>query len=498
MYTGMVTMMWTRRELIRLGALSLLAPRCITARAARGEWVNDVHSGLNPTWVSDIETPTSTGQLQELVRRSASRGRPLAIAGRRHAMGGQQFRSDAMLIDIRGLNRILDFDTANGIVDVECGVEWPELISFLIRIQEGREQQWGIAQKQTGADRLTMAGALAANAHGRGLRMRPFIADVESFLLITAEGETLRCSRTENIELFRLAIGGYGLFGAVASLRLRLVPRQKLERVVEIRQTADLMDAFESRISDGYLYGDFQFSIDQSSENYLRRGIFSCYRPVPIDTPMSETQRELGDDDWRSLFVLAHADKAQAYERYASYYLGTSGQIYWSDLHQLSVYIDDYHRYVEAATKSREKASEIITEIYVPRNRLGDFLEEARGDFLRNNVELIYGTIRLIERDDESFLAWAKEPFACTIFNLHAEHTPQGLRRVGDAFRRLIAMAIRRGGSYFLTYHREATREQVEACYPQFQSFLAKKRQHDPGEIFQSDWYAHYRRMFSS
>ena len=43
------------------------------------------------------------------------------------------------------------------------------------------------------------------------------------------------------------------------------------------------------------------------------------------------------------------------------------------------------------------------------------------------DVPVIYGTVRLIERDDESFLAWAKEPYACIIFNLHVVHTPQGV-----------------------------------------------------------------------
>ena len=49
-------------------------------------------------------------------------------------------------------------------------------------------QTWGIAQKQTGADRLTMAGTIAANAHGRGLQMKPFVSDVESFVLVDATG----------------------------------------------------------------------------------------------------------------------------------------------------------------------------------------------------------------------------------------------------------------------------------------------------------------------
>jgi hypothetical protein len=53
-------------------------------------------------------------------------------------------------------------------------------------------------------------------------------------------------------------------------------------------------------------------------------------------------------------------------------------------------------------------------------------------------------------------------------FNLHTMHSPEGLRHSEEAFRRLIAMAARRGGTYYLTYHRYATRRKVEVCYPRF------------------------------
>ena len=36
-------------------------------------------------------------------------------------------------------------------------------------------QAWAFAQKQTGADRLTIGGSLSANMHGRGLTMPPFV-----------------------------------------------------------------------------------------------------------------------------------------------------------------------------------------------------------------------------------------------------------------------------------------------------------------------------------
>src|SRR5688500_19327824 len=41
----------------------------------------------------------------------------------------------------------------------------------------------------------------------------------------------------------------------------------------------------------------------------------------------------------------------------------------------------------------------------------------------RDKVDIIYGTVRLIEQDRESFLPWARRPYACVIFNVHVEHT---------------------------------------------------------------------------
>ncbi len=89
------------------------------------------------------------------------------------------------------------------------------------------------------------------------------------------------------------------------------------------------------------------------------------------------------------------------------------------------------------------------------------------------------------------------EPWACIIFNLHVVHTPEGMEHAKQDFLRLIDLAIDHEGSYFLTYHRFASRRQVEACYPQFPEFLRLKRKYDPEERFQSDWYAHHRRMFA-
>ena len=458
--------------------------------------VNDIHSQLNPTRVDAILEPRSQAEVQTIVRTARKDRKVISIAGGRHAMGGQQFGADTLLIDIRKLNRVLHLDRQRGILEVEAGIEWPELIEGYLALQNGGPPPWGIAQKQTGADRLTIAGTIAANAHGRGLAMKPFVSNVESFVLVDAAGSARTCSRTENPELFRLVVGGYGLFGIVTSVRLRLVPRTKVERLVEIRTVDDLTAAFDKRVSDGFQYGDFQFSIERDSEDFLHKGVFSCYRPVPMETPISVAQKQLSDENWRQLLYLAHTNQKRAFEIYVDYYLSTNGQVYWSDTHQLSIYPDNYHLEIDQRLHAPYPASEIITEINVPRSTLKEFFDEVRDDFRRNSVNLIYGTVRIIERDDESFLPWARQAYACVIFNLHTVHDPEGLQRSADAFRRLIDMAARRGGTYYLTYHRFATRKQVEACYPQFAEFLQLKRKYDTEERFQSDWYKHYRTMF--
>jgi len=491
--------MISRREFLA-GSVALT----IASRASGGSvsgadrvFVNDVHSQLNSTGVLEVLQPQSLTEVQEIIRGARKDGKVISVCGGRHAMGGQQFGADTLLLDIRRLNKILHLDRERGIIEVEAGIEWPALMDGYLALQDGDSRPWGIAQKQTGADRLTIGGAIAANAHGRGLKMRPFIGDVESFVLVDETGTARTCSRSENPKLFRLVHGGYGLFGVVTSVRLRLVPRTKVERVVEIRAVDDLMAGFEKRIADGFLYGDFQFSIDRDSEDFLRKGVFSCYRPVPMITPIPSKEKHLSDENWRQLLYLAHADKKKAFERYADYYLSTNGQVYWSDTHQLSIYPDGYHREIDEKLHASVPASEVIGEIDVPRPMLRGFFDEVREDFRKNNVELIYGTVRLIERDDESFLAWAKQPYACTIFNLHTAHTPDGIQRSRDTFRRLIDMAARRGGTFYLTYHRDATRTQMESCYPQFGEFLRLKKKYDPAERFQSEWYRDYRNMFS-
>ncbi len=458
--------------------------------------VNDIHSRLNPTSVAKVIEPAGIDALVQIVRAARRDGAALSICGGRHAMGGQQFGAGTWLVDLRRHAAVHSFDDERGLITADAGIQWPGLIAACEAHYRPGRPAWGIRQKQTGADRLTLGGALAANVHGRGLRFPPIVADVEAFTLIDAAGETRRCSRTENLELFRLAIGGYGLFGIIADVTLRLMPRVKVERRVEVLTLEELLRVPVERDTRDWLFGDFQYAIDETSPDFLLRGVFSAYHRIGDDLPIPEGQRELAGDDWRRLLSLAHTDRKRAFEEYAAYYRATHGQRYWSDTHQLGDYIDGYHEQIDRSLGLPYAGSEMITEIYVPRAALGAFMGGAAELLRGGGVPVIYGTIRLVERDDESFLAWAREPWACVIFNLCVSHARSGLDSARRVFRALIDLAISHAGSYYLTYHRWATRGQIEACHPRFREFLRLKEEHDPAGLFTSDWHRHHLALF--
>jgi FAD/FMN-containing dehydrogenase len=461
-----------------------------------GVLVNDVQTGLNPTWVARIARPTSVAEIRALVKDCARRGRVVSVSASRHAAGGQQFAADSVLLDMRGMNRVVALDEKNGVLQVEAGIEWPELIQGYTVLQKERVK-WGIRQKQGGADRMSLGGALSANAHGHGLGAPPMIGDVEWIEIVDASGSVKKCSRRENGELFSLVAGGYGLFGIITAVGLRLVPRRKMRRHVEVRTTAESVALIEGRSAAGAPYGYFQYSIDETSAEFLRTGVLTTYEDVSEETPLGTESTDIDAKVLTSMLETAHRDRGSAYRRYAKLELSKDGNVEWSDLHQLSTYPAGYHPEIEKRLGPDFVGADLILEVCVPRMELISLLEDARRILLGSEMPLVYGTVRFIEPDKDSYLAWAKKRYACVIFSPHTSAEPQALKKTGDVCRQLIRAANKRGGSFYLAYNRFATRDELLSAYPQFRDFLGLKKQYDPRETFQSDWYRYYSGLFS-
>jgi FAD/FMN-containing dehydrogenase len=95
--------MISRREFIA-GSVALAVVSRAAGSVVTGHepvLVNDIHSQLNSTQVSEVLEPRSLEDVQSIVRLARKERKVISVAGGRHAMGGQQFGTDTSLIDTR-------------------------------------------------------------------------------------------------------------------------------------------------------------------------------------------------------------------------------------------------------------------------------------------------------------------------------------------------------------------------------------------------------------
>ena len=229
--------------------------------------VNDVHSRLNETEVNAVAPVDSLESIGATLDLARSSRRPISIAGGRHAMGGQQFCAGGIVLDTRPLSRVLSLDEERGLVEVEAGIQWPALVDALARHALGDPPE---------ADRrgrpLHRRRRLGERAWARARRTRPFVADVESLVVVgagrrrspvLARGER----RTLPPRLRRLRPLRRRLLRHAAA---RPAPQARARRAPRARERA--RGALRRADRDGYLYGDFQFEIDPASPGFLQHG----------------------------------------------------------------------------------------------------------------------------------------------------------------------------------------------------------------------------------
>src|SRR5690242_5943186 len=125
--------MGNRREFLRLASAGALWPaaQAWAQKKPEGIYVNDVHGQLSGTYVNQIVQPDRLDGVRAALRLAVSDKRAVCIAGGRHSMGSQAFATDGVLIDTRRLNTLLSFDAERGLIEVEAGMQWPQLLEVL-------------------------------------------------------------------------------------------------------------------------------------------------------------------------------------------------------------------------------------------------------------------------------------------------------------------------------------------------------------------------------
>jgi len=132
--------------------------------------------------------------------------------------GDSCLNAGGTLIDVRGLNRLIAFDTASGVVRCEAGMSFAQLLPVIV------PRGWFLPVSP-GTKFVSVAGAIANDVHGKNHHSGgTFGRHVTQFELLRSSGERLICSPTAHADLFRATIGGLGLTGLITWAEFRLKP----------------------------------------------------------------------------------------------------------------------------------------------------------------------------------------------------------------------------------------------------------------------------------
>src|SRR3989344_8141997 len=409
--------------------------------------INDV-ARLIPIKVHRVDTLDNTEDLKRVLTEAREKGLKVSISGSKHSQGGHTYYQDGIVLDMSSFNKILDLNVENKIIRVQSGAKWKDVQEYI--------NPYGLAVKVMQSSYIfTIGGTLSANAHGRDLDKTSVVETVHSFRLLLADGRIVNVSREENPELFKLVIGGYGLFGVILEVDLELTDNEIYERRAEVIDYTKFLARFEELKKDptvALLLA--RPSIDPNPESFLKEMTFTTWHKT----------EQKGDD---SLLTLG----AEQNVLRDKFFFGLSRKYNWAKSLRWSLQKKIESSPGQTKLIARNNAmrppetplefldyyssrdTDIIQEYYVPTRNFVPFMDEFRRILLEGKMNVVSSTVRYVKANDETFLSYAPKEDAFAIIQMsnvglsekeqaHAKEVPQ----------QLVGAALRYGGTYYLTY----------------------------------------------
>lgn len=447
--------------------------------------VVDDASRMNRTAVAEVwpipsDAKEAERQLVELLKHAQQRGLRVSIAGARHSMGGHSIYPNGIFIDTLPFNR-MQLDEKSGLLHVQAGARWNEVIPYLN--QRGRSVS--IMQSDNS---FSVGGSISVNCHGWQFGRPPISSTVESFRLMKADGVIVRCSRTENKELFSLVLGGYGLFGIILDVDLHVVPNERYRLEQFIVPLEEALTTFERKVIDQPDVAMVYARMGIVPDNFLEEVIINVlYRDPAPDGAVPELGEPGMQELRRSLF---RGSVGSNYGKQLRWQAEARLQPQLSQRHfsrnQLLNEGSDLFQNRSAAT------TDILHEYFVPRAGLATFVDELRRIVPKHGGDLLNVTVRSINTDEDTFLRYADGHVFSFVMLFNQPRTPEADGQMQAMTRDLIDAALAAGGRYYLPYRLHASVEQFHRAYPQAGEFFHLKRKYDPQELFQNQFYVKY------
>ncbi|WP_294990266.1 FAD-binding oxidoreductase [uncultured Stenotrophomonas sp.] len=424
---------------------------------------NDI-SQLEPTGIARVQ---AIHQQSELLAALRGHDGEVCLAGARYSMGGQTNASGALQLDLTGYNGLVWLDVARRAVRVQAGMRWRALQELL----DPHELSVKVMQSFSN---FTVGGSVSVNCHGRYVGNGSLAATIRALQVVLRSGEVVETSPELHPELFAAVIGGYGLIAVVSEVELDLAGNDHMARHMEPVALADYPRWFRDNV--------------QSRDDALMHN--ADLMPPRFDAPLTVTWRRSSAalTDPRRLIPVGASYAHEQNMIWAVSELPGGPQLRASkvvapQLSQARVIRRNLEASLDVAAlepRTRAMSTYLLQEYFIPVERFQAFASRMAAILQHHRVEALNVSIRHAPADPTALMAWADQEVFCFVLYHKQRRHPWGDTMATRWTRALIDAALACGGRYYLPYRPHATREQFQRAYPQWQTFLERKRRYDP------------------
>lgn len=444
--------------------------------------INDV-SCQNLTRVYDIINVSSIEDIAKALDFARKNNLHISASGSRHTMGGQAFYKDAVVLDMRSFNKIISLDEVNKTITVQSGATWYDIQLYL------NNKNLAVKAMQS-TNIFTVGGSLSVNAHGMDHQVGSIASTVKSFTMMMADGTIKNIDRANNLELFNLAIGGYGLFGIILEIELEITDNIMLLQEIKRINLKKFINYFKQIQADDS-YALFYAHLSTSPLTFLDSVITYSYKKVNNYNKKLPDLRKVSLVKARRLLI--NLSKKRWYgkvlkwvaEKYIDPLLM---KIFKKSLVSRNEIMHDSVDYLENVIANEV---DILQEYYIPEDNLIEFINKMRQIFQKNKTIVLNLSIRYVHQEDIT-LNYAPKPMFAIVMYINQKLTPEGTKSNNMLTNDLINLAIELNGTFFLPYQLTYTKEQLKLAYPNINEFFSLKRKYDPINLFMNNFYAKY------
>lgn len=429
--------------------------------------VNDV-TAINPIQVGKEVRPQS---IEDIIGAIKNTRGPISIGGGRFSMGGQISFENSLHIDMRKFNKVLSLDTVKKQITVQSGIVWRDLQKVI------DAHNLSIKIMQTYAN-FTVGGSISVNCHGRYVGHGPIVSSVLEIKLVTASGELITASRTQNQDVFAATIGGYGGIGVIVEVTLQLADNVKVERQTRLMPVREYNKFFNETIRNdkdvifhnGDLYPPDFDVINSVAWKKTDKELTDTVRVTPA-----------GGNYWlekQVMKVVSSGDFGKWTRRViVDPYQYSDEKVVWRNR-------EASYDVQELEPESRAEETYVLQEYFIPVNNIQSFIPKMKMIYDRYDVNIINVSLRHAYADAETYLSWApEEVFAFVIY--YKQGTDSDSREIVRQWTLEMTDAIlSEKGSWYLPYQPHASIEQFQKAYLHADKYFAVKNRFDPHHRF--------------